>query len=283
MTNKVATKPISRLIIMNSTYSIRSKKYYCMKSKVFVSFLLISLGSITMIPLKAQTDEVASHFKVSADLVSHYVWRGSMATGSPTPNFQPTLAYTNGKFEIGVWGSTDFAGSYKELDPYVAFSAGHIKLLVTDYNWNFEKTNYFNFKNSETGHRFEGTVGFTGSETLPVSISWNTIFYGFDKKSDDSTKQAFSTYIELGYTKGAVSLFLGFTPWSGYYNNYGSTTFDPDANKKIFSIVNIGASVSKSLKINEFFSLPLKATLVINPSATYTRSDYINLVFGITF
>ena len=245
---------------------------------VFITFFILE-----NIPAIAQTKEPASPFKVTADLVSHYVWRGSMATGSPTPNFQPTLAYTKGNFEIGVWGSTDFAGSYKEVDPYVTYTAGHIKIVLTDYDWNFNHSNYFNYKNSETGHMFEGTIGFTGTETLPVSITWNTMFYGFDKKPDDSTKQAFSTYIELGYSKGVASLFLGFTPWAGYYNNYGTTNFDQGARKKTFSIVNIGASVTKALKITETFSLPLKATLVINPSATYSRNDYIHLIFGITF
>ena len=96
-------------------------------------------------------------------------------------------------------------------------------------------------------------------------------------------RQAYSTYIELGYSKGAASIFLGFTPWAGYYNNYGITTFNPGAQGKTFSIVNIGASVTKTLKITDTFSLPLKATLVINPSATYSRNDYIHLVFGITF
>jgi len=64
--------------------------------------------------INAQTSDSVSPFKVTADLVSHYVWRGSMATGSPTPNFQPTLAYTIGDFEIGVWGSTDFIGDYNQ-------------------------------------------------------------------------------------------------------------------------------------------------------------------------
>jgi len=248
-------------------------------------FFIITASCFFLISSSVKTQEVGSvsPFKVTADLVSHYVWRGSMATGSPAPNFQPTLAFTQGHFEIGIWGSTDFIGSYKEVDPYISFTAGHLKLAVTDYNWNFDKANYFNYRNSETGHRFEGTIGFTGPETMPISITWNTIFYGLDKKPDDSTKQAYSTYIELGYSKGAASIFFGFTPWKGYYNNYGVTAFDTLASKKAFSIVNIGASVSKALKINETFSLPLKATLVINPSATYTRSDYIHLVFGITF
>ncbi len=245
--------------------------------------LFISFFILINIALVAQTNEPASSFKVTADLVSHYVWRGSMATGSPTPNFQPTLAYTKGKFEIGIWGSTDFVGSYKEVDPYVSVTAGHIKLAMTDYDWNFNHSNYFNYSNSKTGHMFEGTIGFIGTDAFPVSVTWNTMFYGFDKKPDDSTKQAYSTYIELGYSKGVASLFLGFTPWSGYYNNYGTMNFDPGANKKTFSIVNIGATVTKALKINETFSLPLKATLVINPSATYSRNDYIHLIFGITF
>ena len=243
----------------------------------------ITLACCTNLKVNAQTSEPTAQFKVTADLVSHYVWRGSMATGSPTPNFQPTLAFTKGGFEIGVWGSTDFVGSYKEVDPYISLTSGQLKFTVTDYNWNFDKANYFNYKNSETGHRFEGTVGFTGPETLPISVTWNTLFYGLDKKSTDSTKQAYSTYIELGYSKGDVNFFFGFTPWSGYYNNYGVTTFDPIARKKTFSIVNIGASVTKALKITEKFSLPLKTTLVINPSATYTRKDYLHLVFGITF
>ena len=31
-------------------------------------------------------------------------------------------------------------------------------------------------------------VGFTGTEAFPISVTWNTMFYGLDKKSDDSTK-----------------------------------------------------------------------------------------------
>ena len=254
-----------------------------MNNKYLLHLKLISAVCLSGLSLNAHTGEPASPFKITADLVSHYVWRGSMATGSPTPNFQPTLAFTKGKFEIGVWGSTDFVGSYKEVDPYVSVTAGQIKLGVTDYNWNFDRANYFNYKNSETGHRFEGSIGFVGSENIPFSLTWNTMFYGLDKKSEDSTKQAYSTYIELGYSRGSASFFLGFTPWAGYYNNYGVTAFDPGSGKKSFSIVNIGVSVTKALKINDNFSLPLKSTLIINPSATYFRSDYIHLVFGITF
>jgi hypothetical protein len=252
------------------------------QSKKILLLTFVTLTGFTDIALKAQTEEHSFPFKVTCDLVSIYVWRGSLATASATPNFQPALAFIKGNFEIGVWGSTDFVGSYKEVDPYISLTTGYIKFGVTDYNWNFDQADYLNYKNSETGHKIEGTIGFTGTGTFPVSVSWNTVFYGFDKKSDDSTKQAYSTYIELNYAKGPVSIFFGFTPWPGYYNNYGVKAFDSGADKKSFSIVNIGTSITKALKINETFSLPLKAMLVFNPSATYSRNDFVHLVFGIT-
>ncbi len=244
--------------------------------------LIFALAFTANKNVMAQTVEPASPFKITADIVSSYVWRGSLATGSPTPNFQPTLAYTKGNFEIGVWGSTDFTGSYKEVDPYISLTSGQLRFAVTDYNWNFEKANYFNYKNSETGHRIEGTIGFIGPNTLPISVTWNTLVYGLDKKSTDSTKQAFSTYIELGYSKGPVAFFFGFTPWASYYNNYGATAFDPETPKKSFSLVNIGTAISKGIKITESYSLPVKASLIINPSASYSKSDYIHLTVGIT-
>jgi len=250
-------------------------------SKFSIAFFLVAVLCAGLI--KAQDT-----LKATAELVSHYVWRGSMATVSPTPNFQPTMAYGHGPVEIGVWGSTDFAGSYKEVDPYISFSSGLLKITITDYNWNFGKANYFNYKNTETGHIFEGSIAYSGPQSFPVSVSINTMFYGYDKKRDangipDSSKQNFSTYIELGCTKGAVSYFFGFTPFAGYYNNYGFTAWDPEAGKKSFSIVNIGATIARSIKITDSFSLPVRATLVINPSATFSQQDYVHLVFGITF
>jgi hypothetical protein len=249
----------------------------------FIKVILLSgIASFHNNQVNAQTDKKPSNFKATADIVSQYVWRGSLATLQPTPNIQPTLAFTSGIFEIGVWGSTDFTGSYKEIDPYLILNYKKIKLGITDYNWNLDQTGYFNYKNNETGHRLEGTLGFTGTDKLPVGIFWNTIFYGLDKSIEDSTKQAFSTYIEIVYTRGDASMFVGITPWEGYYNNYGFSAFDSTASKKTFSVVNIGAAYTKPIRINESFSLPVKVSLIINPAATYSRKDYIHLVLGIT-
>ena len=266
---------------MNINLPLNPQRQMINKNLVLATF--ITLAFFIQNQLFSQIIGTDSSFKVTVDLVSHYVWRGSMATGSPTPNIQPAISYTIKNFEIGVWGSTDFAGSYKEVDPYVAYSAGNIKFMVTDYNWDFDKVSYFNYENDETSHRLEGTVAYSGPESFPVSVSLNTMFYGLDKKADDAAKQAYSTYIELGYTKNAASVFFGFTPSASFYNNYGVTAFDSTAAKKTFSIVNIGGSITKSIKISNKFSLPVKATLVVNPSATYSRKDFLHLVVGITF
>jgi hypothetical protein len=240
------------------------------KNLLLASVCFFVLPSMTL----AQTNDSISPFKVTADIVSHYVWRGLMATESPTPNFQPTLAYKKENFEVGVWGSTDFVGSYKEVDPYTSLTMKQFRITLTDYNWNFGKANYFNYNQNKTGHILEGSLGYAGPETFPISISWNTMFYGFDKKQNlsDTTIQTYSTYIELGYSKGPASFFFGFSPWESYYSAY----------RKGFEVVNIGLSVTKSLKITDKFSLPLKSSFIVNPSGGYTKNDYVHLVFGIT-
>jgi hypothetical protein len=228
--------------------------------KVLMGAVLLTAG---MVSLKAQDT-----IKATAEIVSSYIWRGSLATPSPTPNFQPTLAYGHGALEIGIWGSTDFVGDYKEFDPYVSYTINSsLKVTLTDYDWSFSHAKYFNYKKDETGHMFEGSVAYTGPSSLPISISLNTMFYGYDKK-DTANTQAYSTYIELGYTKGAASFFFGFTPWKSMYTGYS----------KDLAVVNIGATLSRAIKVTSDFSLPVRATFVVNPSA-----QDAHLIFGITF
>jgi hypothetical protein len=242
-----------------------------MKNKNMLLALLFAFGSIcSFTGVKGQTAEApASPFKVTADLVSSYVWRGVLSTPTATPNFQPTLAFTKGPVEIGVWGSTDFSGIYKEVDIYASITAGAFKFTLTDYDWNF-KTRYFNYKNDETDHVFEGSVAYTGSENFPISLSANIMFSGADKKATDPTKQAYSTYIEVGYAFANFSPFLGISPSDGYYGDgYGGAGF---------GVVNLGVTSTKNLKFSDSYSLPIKASFIVNP-----QKEDIHLVFGITF
>jgi hypothetical protein len=249
----------------------------------FRAAILVIVTCVTFsFSVKAQTADSTStsSYKVTADLVSSYVWRGVLSTATPTPNFQPTLAFVHGGLEIGAWGSTDFTGSYKEADLYVSFAKGPLKFSVTDYYW-FNTTTtglrYFNYKNNKTNHIFEGSVAFSGPQSFPVSIAANVMFAGADKKYDaglgaqNPEKQAYSTYVEFGYAGKYFSPFVGITPADGYYGDgYGGVAG--------FSVVNVGATSTKALKITDNYSLPLKATIGFNP-----QKEDIYLVFGITF
>jgi hypothetical protein len=249
-----------------------------MKKKFTLYLAIVTFTFVASFSLSAQEPAAAaaSPFKVTAELVSSYIWRGTLSTPFPTPNIQPTFSYVKGNFEIGAWGSADFIGQYKEVDLYASYAFGPLKLTITDYDWNF-KGRYFNYKSKTTDHIFEGTLTYTGPESFPLSVNANLMFAGADKKYDyttflqDPSKQAMSNYIEFGYALKYISPFLGITASDGYYGDgYGGV--------KGLALVNLGFTATKSIKITDSYSLPLRATLGWNPQKEDTY-----LVFGITF
>jgi hypothetical protein len=266
------------IYLYRQTNISHTQNFYLMKNRNTMLAAFFTLACfLPLATVNAQTTETApaaSSFKVTADLVSSYVWRGVLS--SATPNFQPTFSVVKGGLEIGAWGSTSFDGKYKEMDLFASYSAGPLKFTLTDYNWTFGQK-YFNYKSKETDHVFEGSIGYTGPESFPLTVSANLMFAGADKKWDsdlgaqDPSKQAYSTYIEFGYAFKNFTPFLGVTPSDGYYGDYYGGYSG-------FSVCNLGLSATKSLKITDSFSLPLKATLGFNP-----QQEDAYLVFGITF
>ena len=220
-----------------------------MKNKSIIIVAFAILTSFVRLTVKAQTSESPSPFKVTADVVSSYIFRGSMATAGPTPNFQPTLSYSKGKYEIGIWGSTDFAGTYKEFDPYISVTPGQLKFGITDYNWNFSKS-YFDYS-STTDHIYEATLAYTGAA---FSAQINTMFAGADKLANGNN--AFSTYAELGYQINPIAkVFLG-----------AALTESPSVYfTKGFGVTNVGLKISKSIAITDKFSLPVYGIVGANP------------------
>jgi len=214
----------------------------------------IKFFAIAIIALVASTS-VKAQFSVGSDIVSNYVWRGvqqDLTFTNGTPNIQPSLSYTAGKFTIGTWGSYGMLGTVKEVDLYATYSISDLlSLTVSDYNWNFTGGNYFDY----AGHVFEGSINYAGVESFPLSVSLNTMFSGADKLADDS--QAYSTYVELGYPISEdASLFLG-----GALNessNYGTTGF---------GLTNVGLKLSKSIEITDKFSLPVFGVIGVNPTS----------------
>lgn len=216
-----------------------------------------------------------AQFSTGADIVSSYIWRGIPQEGSKggSPNIQPYASFTVGGFTIGSWASGSFSGNVKEVDLYATYVLSPLfSVTLTDYNYGFSKDSignqkYFNYKNDETDHVFEGTIAYAGVEAFPLSLSISTMFYGADKKPSDATKQAYSTYFEFAYPiSGYAKAFLGGS--IGESNNYLTSKF---------GITNVGIKVSKSIAITDKFSLPVYGIAGANP---YAKNAFF--VAGIT-
>lgn len=201
----------------------------------------------------------------SADIVSTYVWRGMYQTG---PSIQPSLNLSYAGFNLTAWGSTDFSTSSdeyksKEVDFTVGYGISGFSIAVTDYWWSGEGARYGNYKNH---HYFEGTVGYNFGESFPLSVAWNTMFAGGDKKENGD--QYYSSYFQASYDLniGGISFTpsIGISPWKGMYSDG-------------FGVNSIALKAMKDLKITESFSLPIFTELIVSP-----EHDDVFLVFGLS-
>jgi len=207
---------------------------------------------------------------IGADLVSRYLWRGT--DYGQSPSIQPTINFTTGGFELGVWGAYQLGRDASELptdelDLYLGytFTLGNTSLgfIVTDYYFPNAGGRFGNFDNNGKGaHIIEVGTTFTLTESIPFYLS------GYVNVYNDPD---YSSYFEVGYSTSihevGLDLFIGATP--GGQNQYYGT--------KNFSVINTGITASKSIKITEDFSLPIFASYIINPNQ---NQGYF--VFGIS-
>lgn len=243
--------------------------------KIFANTLLLAVILFTVQSVYAQ-EKKGINFNVSGDLVSSYVWRGAYNAGA---SVQPTLGMSAGCFSLTAWGSKEISGPHKEIDLTAACTFGRLSLFVVDYWWDGEKygnanadtrnNKYFHFDNHNTAHRLEAGVAYTFSEKVPLSISWNTMFWGADKR--DSGKQNYSSYVELNYpfTVKTINLTatVGLTPYDSP-NIYATDGF---------AVCNIALGASREIRFSQSFSLPIYTKLVFDPAHEDTH-----LVFGFT-
>lgn len=206
----------------------------------------------------------AQEVTVGADVVSNYVWRGTKCGDA---SFQPYLSVGYKGFSLTAWGSTDFTGSAFELDLTAAYSVGGLNLAITDYyaTSDIDASPYFKYHVYD-GHIFEGTVAYTFSEKVPLTLSWNTYFAGAD--ADAEGNMCYSTYIEAAYpfTLWGIDMEaeVGITPWEGAY-------------AEEFNVVNIGIKASKTIEFSPKFSLSPYTKVTFNPAA-----DKAFIVFGVS-
>ncbi len=210
-------------------------------------------------------------FSVNADVVSSYVWRGMYQSSFAV---QPGIEMTVGNFTLGSWGSASFKEEEtRELDFYASIQAKAFSFGITDYfctpSWSDHS--YF----ADHSHVLEANLGWDFAECcekFAMTISANINFLN-DKKINDEgeEKEAFSTYIELGYPVESKYVNWDFT-LGACVNESGFYGVDK------FGVINIGVKASKDIEITDKFKLPLFAQMILNP-----RTERAHFVVGLSF
>ena len=118
--------------------------------KIFVLAMMLVAGATAF----AQ-DEIET--TVATDVVSSYIWRGQ-DLGSTA--IQPTLGVEYKGLSLTAWGSYGLAdpSDTKEFDLTLAYSAGGFNIGITDYWFNAGQdpdARYFKYDAHGTNHVFE--------------------------------------------------------------------------------------------------------------------------------
>ncbi|MBN2668584.1 MAG: hypothetical protein JXR60_05075 [Bacteroidales bacterium] len=220
--------------------------------------LLLIISALTLLQVNLMSQEVDSLYSIGVDVNSRYVWRGTDFGASPS--IQPCIEVSKYNLTLGVWGAyTTNMFAAQEADLYLSYNIKDmVSVTVTDYffpNETQRMDGYFTnwFDKDLSGHSFEAMLSFTYKN---LSVMGATMVYGADAVKSNGDR-AYSTYLELGYTHKNIDYFIGASPGEGIYQ----------ARATGFNVVNLGLTGHKDLKITESFSLPISASLIVNPEA----------------
>lgn len=156
--------------------------------------------------------------------VTQHHWRGigSGALFGEAPAFEPSIAFFNKYWNVGVFAGGSFDGVYKAVMPWVSFSpVKGLWIGVWDiYSPGKEiwQKDPFDFGLTSSKHFVDATISYQ-LPWLPLSMKWATIVAGQDPNPDG--KRNFTSYAEVSYVYNWRALgvygYVGMTPWSGLY------------------------------------------------------------------
>ena len=193
---------------------------------------------------------------IGTDLVSQYVWRGQDLGGV---SVQPTLGLSYKGLSLSAWGSGGLSNpaDTREFDLTLAYTIGGFNIGVTDYWFNagLDPLNrYFAYAADCTNHVFEANVGYDFGF---ASLQCYTNFAGNDGLTPDE-KRAYSSYVEVN-----VPFVLGGVDWTA---TAGAVPFATDFyGVEGFGVVNVALTASKDIRITDSFSIPVFAQVAANP------------------
>ena len=235
--------------------------------------VLLAMGLVMSMTAIAQ-DEIESESKIettiSGDIVSRYIWRGQ---DLGDVSLQPTLGIGYKGLSLTAWGSVGLTNSddTKEFDLTLAYTTGGFNIGITDYWFNAgldPDNRYFMYNAHSTNHVFEANIGYDFGF---ASLQWYTNFAGNDGVNE-SGKRAYSSYVEA-----SVPFKLATVDWTATVGviPYATTFYNEWTSG--FSVTNLALKATKDIKITDSFSIPIFGQVVANP-----RTQKAYLVLGFT-
>ena len=229
--------------------------------------VLFAMGLVMSMTAFAQ-DEIET--TISGDIVSSYIWRGQ---DLGNVSLQPTLGVSYKGLSLTAWGSVGLsnADDTKEFDLTLAYTIGGFNIGISDYWFNAgldPENRYFKYDAHGTNHVFEANIGYDFGF---ASLQWYTNFAGNDGINKNG-KRAYSSYAEV-----VVPFKLATIDWTAtagavpyatdFYNDWTSG----------FAVTNLALKATKDIKVTDSFAVPIFAEVSANPC---TQKAY--LVLGIT-
>ncbi|MDR0790421.1 MAG: hypothetical protein LBO06_06465 [Bacteroidales bacterium] len=223
--------------------------------------VLLSLAVVLSLAFSTSAQE--SSFTTGADFQSRYLWRG-LQLGGNTPSIQPAATFSWNGLSVGVWGAFQTMGlTNQELDITIGYTFANDMLTaqVTDYCFPYDRFDltaapvrhhYFDY-NEGGSHTFEAGIKFNGLESLPLRAEVYVNFY-----NDDD----YSTYAEISYNPTIEKWGLDLNVFAGCVFTQ-SIAYSTEG----FGLINLGAGITKKLKITDSFTLPVYTRLIFNPDA----------------
>jgi len=207
---------------------------------------------------------------ISGDIVSSYIWRGQNL-GSTA--LQPTLGVSYKGLSLNAWGSTSLVNpdDTKEFDLTLAYTIGGFNIGITDY-WTNDggdpEARYLKYEAHSTNHIFEANIGYDFGF---ASLQWFTNFAGNDGTNKDG-KRAYSSYFEI-----SAPFKLASVDWTATAGAVPFATTSYNGWTSGFAVTNLSLKATKDIKITDTFSVPIFGQVVANPC-----SQKAYLVFGLT-
>ena len=215
--------------------------------------VLLACGMVMSMTALAQ-DEIET--TICGDVVSSYIWRGQDLGNA---SLQPTLGVGYKGLSLTAWGSVGLANAddTKEFDLTLAYSAGGFNIGVTDYWFNAgldPENRYFKYDAHGTNHVFEANIGY---DFGVASLQWFTNFAGNDGFNKDG-KRAYSSYVEV-----VVPFKLATVDWTA---TAGAVPYATDFyGTNGFAVTNLSLRATKDIKVTDSFTIPVFGQVTGNP------------------